>query len=94
MTSSRNARIQSGGAGYLDASLNVKILELPTGHITRAMGNVHPLRNPHYWLEPGNGRRIAQAVLAKLNEVSPNDKAYFEQHYADFDARLTAAKKR
>ena len=49
LTSSRNGKIQPGGNGYLDASLNVKILEIPTGQITRAMGDVHPLGNPHYW---------------------------------------------
>ena len=37
-----------------------KILEIPTGQITRAMGDVHPLGNPHYWLDPENGKRIAQ----------------------------------
>ena len=58
---SRNAKIQPGRDGLLDASLNVRILEIPTGQITRAMGDVHPLGNPHYWLDPGNGRRIAQA---------------------------------
>ena len=94
LTSGRNAKIQPGGAGYLDASLNVRILELPTGQITRAMGDVHPLGNPHYWLEPGNGRRIAQSILAKFSEVSPANKAYFAQRYADFDTRLAAAEKR
>ena len=33
---------------------------MPTGQITRAMGDVHPQGNPHYWLDPANGRRIAQ----------------------------------
>ena len=56
ITSSRNAKVQPGRRGYLDASLNVKILEIPTGQITRAMGDVHPQGNPHYWLDPGNGR--------------------------------------
>src|SRR5215472_16610339 len=45
---SRNARIQPGAEGYLDASLAAQILEIPTGQITRAMGDVHPLGNPHY----------------------------------------------
>ena len=60
ITSSRNAKIQPGANGYLDASPNVKILEIPTGQITRAMGDVHPQGNPHYWLDPANGRRIAR----------------------------------
>src|SRR5688572_31162022 len=94
VTSSRNAKIQPGGRGYLDASLNVHILEIPTGQITRAMGDVHPFGNPHYWLEPGNGRLMAQAIRNKLSELSPTDKAYFSQRYDDFDKRLAAAEKR
>src|SRR5262245_43628515 len=43
ITQSRNAKIQPGAEGYLDASLTVKILEIPTGPVTRAMGDVHPL---------------------------------------------------
>ena len=94
LTSSRNAKIQPGAKGYLDASNTVKILEIPSGQITRAMGDVHPLGNPHYWLEPSNGRRMAQAIRDKLSELSPNDKAVFAQRYTDFDSRLAAAEKR
>jgi ABC-type Zn uptake system ZnuABC Zn-binding protein ZnuA len=94
ITQSRNAKIQPGGPGYLDASQNAKILDMPTGQITRAMGDVHPQGNPHYWLDPGNGRRIAQAVQAKLTELSRADAAYFAQRYADFDRRLTEGEAR
>ena len=91
---SRNAKIQAGANGYLDASLTAKILEMPTGEITRAMGDVHPLGNPHYWLDPENGRRIAKAILAKLAQFHPADRTYFEQRAADFDQRLSEAEKR
>ena len=94
ITQSRNAKIQPGGAGYFDASLTARILDVPTGQITRAMGDVHPQGNPHYWLDPGNGRRIAQAIQKKLSEMSPGDAGYFQQRYADFDKRLTAAEAR
>jgi zinc/manganese transport system substrate-binding protein len=94
ITQSRNAKIQPGGMGYLDASLTARILDIPTGQITRAMGDVHPQGNPHYWLEPGNGRRVAQAVQQKLTALSAADAAYFSQRYADFDRRLTEAEKR
>jgi zinc/manganese transport system substrate-binding protein len=90
----RNTRIQPNADRYLDASLNAKILEIPTGQVTRAMGDVHPQGNPHYWLGPENGRRIAQAIQKKLSEISPNDAAYFSQRYADFDKRLGEAEKR
>lgn len=92
--SARNAKIQPGGNGYLDVSLTVKILELPSGQITRAMGDVHPQGNPHYWLDPGNGRHMALAIKDKLSALDPADKATFEARYADFDKRLAAAEKK
>ena len=94
INNSRNARVQPGGSGYLDASANVKILEIPTGQITRAMGDVHPSGNPHYWLEPDNGRRMAQAIRDKLSELAPANKVSFAQRYTDFDKRLSEAQKR
>ncbi len=94
ITQSRNAKIQPGSAGFLDASQNAKILDMPTGQITRAMGDVHPQGNPHFWLDPDNGRRVAQAVRAKLAELSPGDTAYFAQRYAEFDRKLAEGEKR
>ena len=94
ITQSRNAKIQPGADGYFDASLTAKILDLPTGQITRAMGDVHPLGNPHYWLDPENGRRIAKAVQAKLAQKDPANAAYYAQRAADFDRRLGEAQQR
>ncbi|HEY7515257.1 MAG TPA: metal ABC transporter substrate-binding protein [Vicinamibacteria bacterium] len=94
VTQSRNAKIQPGAEGYLDASLTARILEIPTGQITRAMGDVHPAGNPHYWLDPGNGRKIAQALREKLSKMSPGDAAFFASRFADFDGRLREAEKR
>jgi ABC-type Zn uptake system ZnuABC Zn-binding protein ZnuA len=94
ITQARNPRIQQSGDRYLDASLTAHILEIPTGQITRAMGDVHPLGNPHYWLSPDNGRLIARAIQKKLSEITPTDAAYFAQRYADFDRRLADAEKR
>jgi len=88
---SRNAKVQAGAEGYLDASQGVRILEIPTGQVTRAMGDVHPQGNPHYWLDPENARVIAKSVCAKLSQFRPADRAYFEQRLAAFNARLTDA---
>src|SRR5512141_2075755 len=93
ITQSGNPRIQAGAAGYLDASQFAEILEIPQGQITRAMGDVHPLGNPHYWLDPDNGRRVAKGIAAKLGELDPADSQYFQQRFADFDKRLAAAEK-
>jgi zinc/manganese transport system substrate-binding protein len=90
----RNAKIQPGANGYLDASLSAKILDIPTGAVTRAEGDVHPQGNPHYWLDPGNGRRIAKAVQERLSQLDPANAAVFAQREADFERRLTEAEQR
>jgi zinc/manganese transport system substrate-binding protein len=91
---SRNSRVQPGADGYLDASSQARILDVPQGQVTRAMGDVHPLGNPHYWLDPENGGLIAKEIAAKLAQLRPADKAYFEQRLADFQSRLSQASKR
>jgi zinc/manganese transport system substrate-binding protein len=91
---SGNPRIQQGANGYLDASQFAEILEIPQGSITRAMGDVHPLGNPHYWLDPDNGRRVAKGLAAKFAEMDSEDGAYFQQRFQDFDRRLNEADKK
>jgi zinc/manganese transport system substrate-binding protein len=91
ITQSSNPKIQVAAPGYLDASRFAKILEIPTGQVTRAEGDVHPLGNPHYWLDPENGLRIAKGIADKLSEMRPNDAAYFAQRYTAFEQRLKQA---
>ena len=94
ITQSGNPRIQVGAAGYLDASQFAEILEKPSGPVTRAMGDVHPLGNPHYWLDPDNGRRVARGIAGKLGELDPADSTYFQQRFQDFNKRLSAAEQK
>src|SRR5713226_3771512 len=94
ITQSGNARIQVGAPGYLDASQFAEILDIPTGTVTRAEGDVHPLGNPHYWLDPDNGLRIAKGIAGKLAETDPADSSDFQQRFQDFDKRLTAAEQK
>lgn len=91
---SRNAKIQVGGPGYLDASQHVRILDLPTGQVTRAMGDVHPQGNPHYWLDPDNGKAVAKDLAEKFGQLRPNDRAWFQQQAAAFAAKVTQAEQR
>src|SRR3982751_609033 len=94
ITQSGNPRIQVGAGGYLDASQFAEILEIPQGTVTRAEGDVHPLGNPHYWLNPDNGRRIARGIATKLGDLDPGDSAFFQQRLQDFDKRLSEAEQK
>jgi len=93
ITQSGNPKIQVGANGYLDASNFAEILEKPTGIVSRAQGDVHPLGNPHYWLDPDNGRRIARGIATKLAELDPDDAVTFQSRFQDFDKRLSEAEK-
>ena len=86
---SRNEKIHPGNPGYLDASIGCDILQRPTQQVTRAMGDVHPYGNPHYWTDPGNGRIIARAIAARLTELDPAGAAEYAKNLAAFEAKLT-----
>jgi zinc/manganese transport system substrate-binding protein len=91
---SRNAKIQQGAPGYLDASLQAQILDVPNGQVTRAEGDVHPLGNPHYWMDPENGKIIAKEIFDTLVKMRPNERSYYEPRLNDFVNRVSAAEKR
>jgi zinc/manganese transport system substrate-binding protein len=90
---SRNDTIHRGNPGYLDASVGCDILQRPTTVVTRAMGDVHPYGNPHYWTDPENGRVIARSIAARLTELDPAGKATFDKNLAAFEAKLTEKEK-
>lgn len=91
ISQSGNSKIQPGASGYFDASQYAGILEIPTQY---AVPSAHPFGNPHYWLDPENGRRIAQALARKLGELRPDDAPYFEDRLRAFDQRLSDAERR
>ena len=90
---SRNDKIRPGNPGYLDASAGCEVLGRPTQQVTRAMGDVHPYGNPHYWTDPENGRTIARSIAARLAQLDPAGKTVYAQNLAAFEAKLTAKAK-
>jgi len=78
---SRNARIQPGSQGHLDASTAITALDVPVGKVDRAQGDIHPRGNPHYWLTPVNALKVAKAIATRLRAIDP-------AHGADYDANL------
>ena len=89
----RNPKIRPGGNGNLDVSRAVPLLDIPSGAVDRSMGDVHPLGNPHYWLDPENGRRIAHLFKTKFSELDPKNEDYYEANEKAFGARVSAAEK-
>jgi ABC-type Zn uptake system ZnuABC Zn-binding protein ZnuA len=87
----RNPKIQLGGSGYVDVSKAMPVIDVPRGSVDRSMGDVHPFGNPHYWLDPENGRRIAKLFLAKFSELDPKNAAEYAANEKAFETKLGAA---
>src|ERR1700687_2202853 len=84
----RNPRIKQGAPGYVDVSRAIPLLDVPSGNVDRSQGDVHPLGNPHYWLDPENGRRTARLFKDKFTELDPAGAAVYAANERNFEARL------
>jgi zinc/manganese transport system substrate-binding protein len=89
----RNQKVSMGGPGYLDVSQVIGVLDVARGNVDRSQGDVHPRGNPHYWLDPENGRRIARLFHDKFVELDPAGRSQYDRGFADFTARLNAAER-
>jgi zinc/manganese transport system substrate-binding protein len=91
LTQSRNARIMQGGVGWIDASEGIEILQQPTRPLSRAEGDIHIYGNPHYWLDPVNGKIIARHIADVFTRLRPEWGERFAANLARFETRLDEA---
>lgn len=94
----RNPALVPRSPGYLDASQDIRALEVPTGRIDRSQGDIHPEGDPHYWLDPRNGLRIAERSpsgcrlsVSKGHRSLPGQPGHLSESPGDSDNRLGAA---
>jgi zinc/manganese transport system substrate-binding protein len=87
LNNARNAGVTPGNPGYLDLSTLVKPLDV-TGSSDRAGGDVHPFGNPHYWLDPENGRLLARGIAGRLSSLDPAGAAVYAQNLTAFEQQL------
>ncbi len=87
LNSARNAAIMVGGAGYVDASVNVPLLQVPSS-VNRGEGDIHIYGNPHYWLDPLISKVIAKNIYDGLVRLDGADEAYFKANLAAFDDKI------
>jgi zinc/manganese transport system substrate-binding protein len=86
-----NPKVIPGAPGRVDASAGILVLEVPRTRVDRSMGDVHPVGNPHYTVDPGMAPDITANVLEGLVRVAPQYRAAFERNREQFLARLGQA---
>lgn len=89
LASSRNSKIQKGSPGYVDASVGVGLLQVPSS-INRGEGDIHIYGNPHYWLDPLNGKVIARNIADGLERIDPSNKDYYEANLQAFYQKINS----
>ena len=89
----RNPKLQPGQPGYVDASGVISVLDVARGNVDRSQGDVHPLGNPHYWLDPENGRRIAKLFQETFATLDPKNVSVYDANAKAFTQRLDAAER-
>jgi zinc/manganese transport system substrate-binding protein len=87
----RNPKLQPGKPGYVDASRVITVLDMARGNVDRSQGDVHPLGNPHYWLDPENGRRIAKMFRDTFSQLDAKNASTYAANAEAFTKRLDAA---
>ena len=88
LQSARNGRILEGAPGHLDLSLVVTLRDVPTGPVSRAMGDVHASGNPHFTLDPRNGAPMARAIAERMARLDPANASRYEARRQAFEADL------
>jgi len=86
----RNGKILSDAPGHLILSRGIRLLEVPTSPVDRSMGDVHPFGNPHFTLDPANGKIIADSIAETLGKVDPANADYYRANRDAFNKRLEA----
>jgi len=88
---SKNPKIMRDAPGYVDCSTAVDVLDVPT-RIDRALGDQHPMGNPHYNLDPVSMKQAASAIADGLGRNFPEHQEVFKKnldaYVADLDQHI------
>lgn len=79
---------RQSGEHQLDLSSAIQILEVPDHNLSRSEGDIHIFGNPHFWLDPRNGKIIAQEISQKLAEFDASHKDNYERNLKEFSSAL------
>lgn len=89
LQNARNAKIEIGKPGRVQASQGIRLMNVPT-NVTRAAGDVHALGNPHFTVDPIIGKAISQHIAQSFAALDPPNAAFYEANYKKFESMINA----
>ena len=90
VNNARNAKILGDAPGHVSLARGLRLLDVPAGPIDRSMGDVHPAGNPHFHLDPANGRVMAATIAGTFATLDPANKSVYEANLKKFNAGVDA----
>ena len=80
----RNPRVMPGKPGNVDMSQGITLLEVPSGRVSRAQGDIHAYGNPHYQLSPANAQRMAATLVKAMSDADPDNADFYTNNAKKF----------
>src|SRR5580765_8947878 len=89
LQNARNAKLDVGKPGRVQASQGIRLMNVPA-NVTRAAGDVHALGNPHFAVDPIITKAIAQHIAQSFSALDPANAAFYQANYKKFEATINA----
>lgn len=80
---SRNRKLK-----VVDCSVEINKMEVPKGKVDASMGDLHRFGNPHYWLDPENGKLIARMITRELSAFDVKGQEDYNNKLANFEQQV------
>jgi len=77
----------------VDCSAEINRMEVPTELVDASMGDIHRFGNPHYWLDPENGKLIARNIAEKLVSIDPKNSTIYNSNLSTFEEAINSSMK-
>lgn len=84
-----NARILPGQPGYFEGSTQLTLLEGGQS-ANRALGDVHPSGNPHFYMDPRRMSALARVLASRLAQLDPEHATGYETRALSFGEAIEA----
>ena len=88
VSGSRNPKVAAGSKGYFEIGSLLDPIEIPSGKVTRAEGDVHPFGNPHVNLDPIRMGKAAVLIAERMGELDTTNASKFLEKAKAFQSRM------
>jgi len=84
-----NPRVQVGRSGYFEGAAHVDLIEAGVA-ADRAGGDVHPMGNPHYYMDPQRMAEVGYALAERLGRLDEANADRFMENAERFAEQVEA----